>query len=199
MLAYDTDMLLRALAPLSRAAGTAFSAACAEHLMPALRRSPGPLVHGDLQLLEDALAEVWAFADGVRSTTRRTAAALVALLPGEESEDWEDSWAICENAVAAVVYAVRSADEGELRLGEWAARQSYDAADWRAQQLLDSAELNGPGSERFLLSRPVTQMALRGICDNLLEVTSSPDGPWAGLRRRAHGRGTELAEALLPC
>lgn len=194
MLTYDKPVLLEQLKALPWQARTAFSAACAELLIPAVQISPGPLGAEGLRTLRAALDEAWSLARRSDDARSETSSQLEGLLSGEEGEEGRE---VCENAVAAAIYALRSVGGNDAQDAEWAARQPYDAADWWAQQQLADLDLNDAGAELVLASHPAVQAALEGIWANLRAVGEPEHSSWETLQRESQARGVELATLLL--
>lgn len=193
MLTYDKPALLEQLTALPWQARTAFSAACAELLIPAVQSSPGPLGAEGLLTLRASVDEAWSSARRSDDARSDTSSELESLLSGDEGEEGGE---VCENAVAAVIYALRSVGGGDAQDAEWAARQPHDAADWWAQQQVADLDLNDAGAELVLASHPAVQSALEGIWANLRAVSEPEPSSWETLQRESQARGAELARLL---
>lgn len=83
---------------------------------------------------------------------------VMVLLPheGANRSIW---YALAEDAVSSLAYAIRCALNDESREAAWAARRSYEAADQVAIRMLD-IELGTPGSEAKILSHEIVQREL---------------------------------------
>ena len=172
-LRYDEPALLERLTAGPARARALFAASCAERVFGLYARAP--------ERLRAALDAAW---EG--ENVARWLQGAEALVPDDDPYG--------ENAAAAVAYALRTRATDEPKEAAWAARQVYEAADFAAQQQLESLDLNAPGAEDQLADLPVVQEALAGIADSLSAALA--DTPAAELRRAAREGSARLLALL---
>lgn len=134
MLTYDEEKLLRELSGMSTSRRTAYAAAAAQRLFPALAGASEAVANGDAVIaLRKALERTWEHALGKRMTDAEIEMAhgvCESLLPPEHEGVWTFARAYAEDAVAAIQYAVRTAERGDPQEAAWAARCAYESADY---------------------------------------------------------------------
>lgn len=161
VLRYDEAQLVNALEELSVAGRATFAAACAERMVAVYRWFHGRTGQGDPAVLEQGLADLWATLEGrgrPASGLELQQSAAEGLVPQEE-DSWVDEHAYAENAAAAVAYAIRSWLTGSAQEAAWAARQLYDALDYRVTNR-DALDLNTPGVQEVIDADPLIQREL---------------------------------------
>lgn len=166
MLRYDEPALAAELDQLSPAARTAFAAACAERLLPAYRQYLEGGGSGDVGTVEGAIRTAWEAVSGPIGNVIEHEEAVDALQP-DDDDPLEAG--LAENALAAVVYALRVARSGTAQDAAWAARQVYEALDlWISTR--DDVDFNVAGAEERVLGDPLIQEELarqRRLVDQL--------------------------------
>lgn len=160
-LRYDEARLIKALAEISSVARAVFAAACAERMLPVYRWFHGRTGRGEPVALERALADLWvALESGCQSpeSLHQHQIAVEELVPNED-DSWVDECAYAENAAAAVAYAIRAWLTGSPQEAAWAARQAYDALDYRITNR-DNVDLNASGVREQIEADPLIQEEL---------------------------------------
>lgn len=129
MLRFDQEQVLGQLGRLTSRLRVAFAAACAERQLPNYVRFATATEKGNPDLLARALASVWDDLEGRPVSDREFQQQLdscTSLLPSDE-EKFAVEPAYAEDAVAAVVFAIRTRLTGDSQEALWAARRAYEA------------------------------------------------------------------------
>jgi hypothetical protein len=185
-LRFDRDGLrtkLRRIAPRSRAV---FAALCARRLIPAHAQAGGSILEVERNAFAKLHARLWSSlaADPLSARELEDASAqALALLPAEE--DYEP---LAEDAVAALVYALRTAAGGEPQDAAWSAERIYDALDKFLQD--QGYDPGAPGGEDSLRRHSLVQAEFKRQAADLralseLEGHGMTDGKLERLRERA--------------
>lgn len=162
MLKFEETRLLREITQLPVPARVAFGAACAERLLPSYERFWRKTGEGDFAALSKMLCSLW---DDLSGNTmsgkeiKNRIDASMQLIPEGGGDPWRDEQAAAEDAVAAVVYALRCRLDGQGLEAVWAARRAYEALDSYVTTLED-IDTNVPGEEERVLSSDLIQSEL---------------------------------------
>lgn len=185
---YDEDSLVARLAALHGCGPAAFAAACAERLTHIYHRAHALTGRGDPAGLDAALSALWmdleSRADVDLAGHLATAESLV---PDDEEDDRVDEYTFAAHAAAAVAYAIRSRLSSHPREAAWAARQVYEALDFRIVTR-DDIDLNAPGAEDRIAEDPLIQAELARQARDLETLAAS--GPDLGGATLAAIRGS---------
>ena len=175
-LRYDEENLVRLLSVLGPDGKATFIAACAERLLPVYRWFNRHSGSGNAARLEEALAALWMAlggkpVDGLDAHQR----AAEELVPRED-EDWVDGAAYAGNAAAAVAYALSALLNDSAQEAAWAARQVYEALDYRITTR-DDIDFNTIGVQEQVEADQIVQRELaRQLRDlDLLHLAGSPE------------------------
>lgn len=193
MLTYDEPEIVARLARLSRAQKAAFAAACAERLVPLFLRYAASAESVDGDAIRSVVDGVWHAVGGSGADLEPLQSLAEDLVP-EEDEEWSTEAGFAQNAAASAAYSVRSWLSDDPQEAGWAARQVYEAADYAAQQAIDTSDLELEAREQVLLGHEVVQVALAGILDDLAYVEGQ--GDFASLAQRAAEGGVSWAATL---
>lgn len=201
LLQFERDYLWTALNDLSHASRVLFAAACAERLQPTLEMICGDARLPDCKMVRSALDSVWRWAETASdssSTSVRTDE-LESLIRGDDVDGTDRMLTdpIADNAVAAVVYALRCLNEGDVESAIWAAVQDYEAVDYIAHlsKGISFADLD---AELLILSTDCVQVELSSQRADISELRSGLSQELAdvdiasSLRSRARADGAEL-------
>ncbi len=168
---YDEAAIALAAQRLTRGERTAFAAACAERLWPLVERYAATIAlpSDSLRGLREALEAAWAAAGGHADRLALETAKAVAeeLIPSEDDDNWVFESGYAQNGIAAIAYAIDTRLRDGVQEAVWAGRQVYEAADYVAQQRLDTELLYTPELEEELSNTPVAQAAVRSILEDL--------------------------------
>jgi uncharacterized protein YjaG (DUF416 family) len=150
----------------------AFAAACASRLVPSYEESLPQLRSSNRNLLEETLAQVWAFAIGRTQPNLASAARqLIQLIPSEE-EYVSLAAAIADDTLAAAAYAAMSVNSSDEKNAVWAARRAYEATIRLAEEREVSDTYTPEMSER-LSSNEFVQKELWRQNRDLRDVTAT--------------------------
>jgi uncharacterized protein YjaG (DUF416 family) len=157
---------------------------------------------GDPAALEQALEDLWTAVKGEgRSPESLESQQHVAeeLVPHEDDR-WVDECAYAENATAAVAYAIRSWLTGSAQEAAWAARQLYDALDYRVTNR-DDLDLNAPRVHELI---DADQLIQRELARQQNDVEVLRHATWEAinsvamqLRERARTDGRAMFDFML--
>ncbi|WP_157771971.1 DUF416 family protein [Ralstonia solanacearum] len=170
MMIFSEDELRNRLAVLPMGKMLAFSAGCAEMLMPAYERyaakaSVSPQVP---RMYRVALDAMWNLAlgthMGAEDLTRMEQDCLFAI-PSED-EAWQHGEPYAEDAGAAVTFTLRVALSRDPQNAVWAARRLYDALDHFVGAQVES----GAGWETAILEHPLIQGEFARQQDGLVRL-----------------------------
>ncbi len=154
----------------------AFSASCAERLLPTYKRyaAKASLSEGEREIFGSALDLVWRLVLGETVGERELESREQACLDAIPSEDeaWELDEPYAEDSGAAVTFSIRAWRSSDPQEAVWAARRVYEALDSFVRQ-------SGGGSdadELTTLSHPLIQRELERQAHDLgqLEQCSPP-------------------------
>lgn len=193
MLTYDEPEIVARLARLSRTQKAAFAAACAERLVPLFLRYAASKESVDGDVIRSVVDGVWRAIGGASADLEPLQALAEDLVP-EEDEEWSAEAGYAQNAAASAAYSVRAWLTDDPEEAGWAARQVYEAADYAAQQAIDTSGLESATREQALLAHEVVQVALAGILDDLAFVEGQ--GDFATLAQHAAAVGGAWAETI---
>lgn len=157
VIAFSEGVLRDRLARLSIEKILAFSASCAEVLMPPYERyaAAALLPVYERRLYRTTLDRIWSLAidaDSGLDDLKRLEQECLDAIPSEE-EAWSHKEPYAEDAGAAVTFTVRVALSGDPQDAVWAARRVYDALDHLVGKLVEP----GVGREVAILSHPLIQ------------------------------------------
>ncbi|MBT1001632.1 DUF416 family protein [Paenarthrobacter sp. DKR-5] len=194
---YDREAILERVSHMSGPAKTAFAACCAQRLLPLFERYTLRTAQGNYAALQQVLDDVWFSLAGGSPDLAAGQAVAESLVPNDFG-DWVFEMAYGQNAAAAVAYAARVAISGDPDECEAAASQVYEAADSAAQELLPDVRIVTPEYNVELLSHPLTQRALQGICLDLQRSQAEAEGPrdWRALKLATIDEGRTWAESM---
>jgi uncharacterized protein YjaG (DUF416 family) len=193
---FDEQQLRAHLTALSRHSRVAFSAACAQRLLPVYESYRVQSNATGANEAAAMLERVWGDLAGSPLSPEDLQILIdrgMAIIPHEDADEWLPGQAAAEDAAAALAYALRCRQNGEAQEAAWAARRVYEALDYFVIER-DDIDTNLPGAEDRVLDDPLIQKELdrqqRDI-DELLLV--GPDqGVYARLRRRAEAEAKSL-------
>jgi uncharacterized protein YjaG (DUF416 family) len=183
LLVYDETVLKERVVRLPGPERTLLAAACAERLMPLYEWIASAAGSAEAASIRSALDLAWS---GSASAEQAAQAQLEIeeLVPDEDDEDAPVDVALVQNALAAVVYALRATGSHDAQDVIWAARQLYEAADYIVQREAP----NQTYIEDLEQEAPI-QLVLRGLTSSLQALES---GSLAELRTRAQADGDAL-------
>ena len=171
MLRFDYSELLRELEKLPVRARAAFAAACAERLLSAFRGHDKTATGSDLYLLSKALEHLWTHIIGDaqgRGTLNEDLALSLSLLPDDQDElDHEQPHV--DDAVAAVVYAIKTSLSDSSQDAVWAGQRAYDAVDHAVMSRLNTS-LISKEEEAEIIADPIVQSELERQQVDLAEL-----------------------------
>lgn len=176
-LRYDEPALVERLTRLAPRARAVFAAACAERMLPAYRWVQRRTGRGDPDRLSEALSALWRDLEEGGVDLKAHLDEAHALVP-EEDEDWIDECTYAEHAAAAVAYAIRAQLTEDPQEAAWAARQVYEALDFRVTTR-DDIDLNAPGAEQRIVGDPLIQQELTRQQRDLEALSRRADEPTA--------------------
>lgn len=199
---YDEPAFRARLAQLDHRAKMAFSAACAQRLMPLFTRYAKKTgTDAQAQRLREILSTAWGAASGVPGDVNGLDAEAAAFGPSDDAE-WVFELGYAQNAAAAVAYAIRTCLSDDPQEAAWAARQLYEAAEYAISQPdLDQVELHvqkvGDSLKRneAALASDLVRTALAFLDRDLVVVESAPPS-WEGLRQQSASEGLSWAATL---
>lgn len=201
LLRFERDYLWTALNDLPRESRVLFAAACAERLQPIHAMICRDLRLAECEMVRSALDSLWRSAEiagDIPSRSVRTDE-LESLIRGDDVDGTERMLTdpIADNAVAAVVYAFRCLNEGDVESAIWAAVQGYEAVDYTAH-VSKGISFADPHAELLILSTDCVQAELSSQRADLSElrcaISRQPRdaGVASSLRSRARADGLEL-------
>lgn len=182
---FDRGQLRVALQRLTPRSRAVFAALCARRLAPAYARADGAASENASGAFAELHAQLWRGLAGDSlgaSVLEEAIGRALALLPAEEGDE-----PLAEDAVAALVYAFRTAAGGEAQDAAWAAERVYNALDTFLQGWgYDPGALGG---EEALRGHPLIQAELQRQAEDLtvlreMEGSSLAGGALEDLRGR---------------
>lgn len=185
---YDEDELANELSVLTSPARALFACACAECLMAAYRWFCLAAGSGDYSVVRGALDVAWSAADGEAAELDSLRKRIIAVVPHTDNPQISLGFAVAQNAIACVCYAMDVCLTGDVQASVWAARQLYDAADSLVQQ--------GSATQTYIADierEPPVRMMLRSIVEALGDVSASDV---ADLRAKAEEAGEKFLAFL---
>lgn len=191
---YDEMLLMLRLAPLDRAAKTAFAAACAERLLPLSDRYARQGGSSRQERLGVIVAAAWATASGRDVEASRLRDEAESMIPDEDDEGWTAERAYAGSAAAAAAYALRTWITNDPQEAAWAARQLFDAADLAYFQANRGRGPLTVNQEKASAESPIVQSVISSIQRDLEAIENA--GPWSEVRRRAEAEGREWAATV---
>lgn len=197
-LRYDRQRLINQLEAISRPLRVAFAAICSERLAPAYARFSEDAQRGNPAEVAEILDYLWADIEagarvhaGIDGQIERC----MALIPGEDDVPWIASQAAAEDAVEALVYALRCCKTGESQEAAWAAECVYEALDhWVIGRL--HLDMNSPGAEDRVLLHPLVQTELARQQRDIDEFAGMTGLLTTIVLRRLRARAREEARIL---
>jgi uncharacterized protein YjaG (DUF416 family) len=193
LLRFHDAALLRDLTRVPKESRVAFAAACAERLQSAHAAFCERAGTGDPVVLGVLLGRAWQHLIERHVDTKWAAEAqdqCLALMPSEEP--YTELQPQAKDAVAAVLYTLRTLETGEPREAAWAAQRAYDALDNYVVTRLGGgkAMIFTPWIESQVLTDPIVQVELVRQQRDLSELSgmkSESAELFARLRDRAKG------------
>lgn len=168
---FDQQALRARLDRLEPTRRAEFALGCAERLLPWYIRFHDETGKGDSSVptvaLQAARARLMS-GEGDVAHLRSLADRCESLVPVEE-DAWTELSGVAQNAVAAVVYAIRCLVSGDAQDAVWAAVQGYEAADLLASTELD-VDFNEPGVEQRIAAQAVVQAELTAQDESLCRL-----------------------------
>jgi hypothetical protein len=162
MLPFDETQLVSRLAKMDNNLRAAFAAACSTRLMSTFDRYALDFAPKHLGTFKQAWEQVWsAVIEGTwqRETLEATLSNVMGIIPGE-GNGWTPLHAYAEDAASALAYSLRALISNDPQEAAWAARTSYEAVDFAAQQTEIGFLPGDKDSEFKLLSNPLIQREL---------------------------------------
>jgi hypothetical protein len=175
---YDEGEIAGRIAAMPSSARALFACACAERLMAVFRWFCDMTGSTSFKAVREALDAAWSPDPTVSGAGQRE---LAELMPDDEEGELALGYAVAQNAVACVAYAVAVRQTGAAEPAVWAARQLYEAADAVVQQ--------GAGVQSYVDNidqEPPVQLMARGIH---VALDSAIDASPAGLLAEARADG----------
>jgi uncharacterized protein YjaG (DUF416 family) len=158
---YDETRLIKKLDTLPKHLRVVFAALCAERILPAYSAFAERAGTGDSSYLRSILNRLWRDleGEGLSNDQIQDLDSCLGLIPDENEGQWSSLRAYAEDAVAAVVYALRARQSGKSQEAAWAARRSYEALDHFvvSQEAIDT---NEPDAEKRIIAHPLVQKEL---------------------------------------
>lgn len=194
---FDRDDLIAKLGTLTAPLRTAFAAACAERLLVGYATYHLETGAGDPTLLTGALSSLWNHLEGAELTAEESARLIdecMSIIPEDGKWPWSPSWGAAEDAIAAVVYALKAKDEEGCQSAAWAAQCIYDSLDGLVIRR-ESVDVNQADAEDRILEHPLVQRELareqRDLTDlrRVAMMPSLPEGFMGMFRQRASAEG----------
>jgi hypothetical protein len=128
---YDESEIAGRVEALPSAARALFACACAERLMAAFRWFCDVTGSASFTVVREALDAAWSAGGAGRAAS---AGEVTALVLGDAEAGLSLGFAVAQNAVACVAYALEVRQTGAVQTAVWAARQLHEAADAVVQQ-----------------------------------------------------------------
>jgi uncharacterized protein YjaG (DUF416 family) len=181
---YNEYEAVRALAALTEKSRIAFSAACAERLLPSYQEFCQSSSRDD-RVLPAILESIWNHllgdeleAEQIRTTLTRC----MALAPRQGNEPWRPEHSRADDAVSAATHTLLTIECGEAKEATWASRRAYEAVCHHVMHRL------GIEDREQVLNHPVVQAELvrqRRDIDDLRQATQISNNLIIQLRDRA--------------
>jgi uncharacterized protein YjaG (DUF416 family) len=171
-LEYNESELICKLNDLTPQQRTAFAALVAERLVSAT----AGLYAGDGRSIEleltDVLDGVWAklVTGSAFQSSEKQVEHCTSLFPADPDSS-SATGAFVEDAISAVIYALRSMHSGSTQEAAWAARRGYEAVD-RYVINSEGCSTGDPHAEQQILNSPRVQLELQRQLEDLEELTS---------------------------
>lgn len=135
----DESAISLRLASIGSAGVSAFSVSCAEHLYPLYEYRAEILQDGNPMVLRSALDLAWNNTARLNSNISALEEAydtIQGLVLDDDAAPWDPLDPLAQNAVGALLYALRYIQGSNIQDGLWAARQVIEAADYLNQSVL---------------------------------------------------------------
>lgn len=159
---FDEKNLVVQLAATTQIAKTGFALSVATRLLPMYVEYTKMAKIELNSLPSSCVGTLWDIAISARihqmDEVETASNTLLNLMPGD-NDPWNEYHPLAEDAIAAIVYALRSYLTNDPQEAAWAARRSYEAADQFAIRQLD-IDFQDKGVEHTLLSHPIVQQEL---------------------------------------
>jgi hypothetical protein len=192
---YDEDELMARLAKLDRRAKTAFTASCAQRLLPLFDRYARSVRSPSMALrLQEIVSAAWEVASGAERDLHAFQAEAEGMVPSGE-DGWTLETGYGQNAAAAAAYAIRTWLTDDPQEAAWAARQVYEVADYAALRSSENLDLNAGGAEQQVLESEIVQDALSAL-EHALSAAESAPTSWRALQARAMEDAITLARRV---
>jgi uncharacterized protein YjaG (DUF416 family) len=184
LLKFDAESLGSRLADLAWPAPAAFAAACAERLFSGYQHYVQATGDGDVETLRASLSRLWdTLTGGAEPPDYDGLAEMCSALLPDLLTDWSPAGQYAEDAVAAVVYALRCAEAHDPELAVACAQRAYESVDAIMLYELDF-DYTRPGDEQAMLAHSLTQAEFqrqeRDLAD--LAATANPEAFSAAIR-----------------
>jgi uncharacterized protein YjaG (DUF416 family) len=173
ILSYNEELLKTELDRIAVPLRVVFAAAAAERLLPAYVSFSHRAGRGNPYLLTEILERLWRDIQGIKMDPEELQQNIdlsMKLIPEEDDIPWilGQEWA--EDAVVAVVYALRCRQSGKSQESAWAARRAYEALD---HFVINNEDID-PSivGEEGLLSNPLIQDELMRQQRDLRELVA---------------------------
>jgi len=156
---FDEALLKRELSRVPVPLRVVFAAAVAERLLPIYAIFSRKTGRGHPRSLTEILDRLWQDIDGLKMSPEELQQNIdlsMELIPKEDEKPWipEQNWA--EDAAAAVVYALRTCQNGNSQEAAWAARGAWEALD-DFVTMQEDIDPSSPDDEEWILSNPLIQ------------------------------------------
>jgi Protein of unknown function (DUF416) len=171
MLRFDSAELLRELDKLPVRARAAFAAACAERLLSAFEGHDKMATLGDFGSLSEAMAHLWAHISGdarCDKSLNEDLALSLSLVP-DEQDALDQGQPYAGDAVAAIIYAIKTSLNGSSQDAVWAGQRAYDAVDHAVVSRLNTS-LIGKDEEAAVIADAMVQSELERQQVDLAEL-----------------------------
>ena len=195
---YCEHAVVRVLATLDMKSCIAFSAACAERLVPSYQEFCKTVSRDDHEL-SAILVRIWDHLLGDELDAEQVSATLsrcMGLAPRKRNEPWHHDHAYADDAVSAVTHTLLTIERDEPEEAAWASRRAYEAVCHYVTYRL------GVEDREQILTHPIVQAELvrqRSDVDDLRQATQISTSLFIQLRDRARADASILfASVCLP-
>jgi len=159
ILRFNEESLKSELSRIAAPLRVVFAAAVAERLLPAYVTFSHKTGRGNPDLLTQILERLWGNIAGIEMSPEQLQQNIdlsMELIPQEDEIPWAPDEAWAEDAAVAVVYALRTRQNGKSQDAAWAARHAWAALDdfVITQEDIDPSS---PGAEEQIISNPLIQ------------------------------------------
>ena len=178
MLTFNESHICQKLASLPRWARVVFASTVATRLFRAYQAYCADTSSGDSPQLSSILEFIWHNISRIDLDIPRINQSIevaTKLLPSED-DAWSEFFSPAEDAVASVLYALRTMVTGECQEAAWAARRSYEAVDDYVVSSM-KIDLQKKDSEVEVLGHPLVQLELSRQLRDLDKLQSEIDMP----------------------